>query len=121
MAGGMDMSGLLRGLGEGRRRMLAEVVTSVDVFAEHVVGDAQQLAPVDTGALKASGTTLPAEVHGERVRKEVGFNTEYAAAVHEDLDAQHDQGQAKYLTAALQANAPKLGPFVQGRLKGAGF
>jgi hypothetical protein len=113
----LDMSEFLKGLGEARTQMMDKAVVAVDQFAEHVLGDAQQLTPVATGALQASGTTSPAEVKSESITKQIGFNTDYAAAVHENMDAHHDVGQAQYLTTALRENAPKLGPFLQSKLK----
>ncbi len=113
----LDLSGFLKGMDEGRKLQLAAAQRAVDVFAEHVIGDAQQLAPVDTGALQASGTTLPIESEGDSIVKEIGFNTDYAAAVHENMVAHHDIGQPKYLTTALDQNASKLGPFIAAKVK----
>lgn len=39
---------------------------------------------------------------------EIGFNTEYAAAVHERLDLHHDQGQAKYFERAIRDDGPEI-------------
>jgi hypothetical protein len=113
-----DVTQFLRGLEAAQRQLRAAAIAAVDQFAEHVLGDAQQLAPVDTGALKASGSAQPAELHGNLVQATIGFNTDYAAAVHERITARHKQGQSKYLETAMQNNAPKFGPFMAGRLRG---
>jgi hypothetical protein len=113
----MDMGPLLKGLEEARKRQLEAAALAIDQFAEHVLGDAQKLTPVATGALQASGTTSPIEMDGESITKEIGFNTDYAAAVHENLEANHAVGQAKFLETALRENAPKLGPFIASKLK----
>jgi hypothetical protein len=113
----LDVSELLKGLDAARDKMLAAAEQAVDQYAEHVLGDAVQLTPVLTGALAASGTTLPIEVNGTSIKKEIAFNTDYAAAVHENLDAHHEVGQAKYLSTALEQNAPKLGPFIADAIK----
>lgn len=117
MSASCDISGLLAGLGAARDRGVALAVHALDVFGEHVIGDSQEKAPVDTGALKASGTTEPARIDGGRIVKALGHNLEYAAAVHERLDLHHDQGEAKFLEKAIRENADKLGPFVAGRIK----
>ena len=117
MAAGIDISGILRGLGAMRRRALAAAVRGVNLFGEHVIGDSQTLCPVETGALKASGTTLPAEVEGETVSKLIGHNVEYAAAVHERMELKHDRGQAKYLETAVRNNLPKFSEFVGNQVK----
>lgn len=65
----------------------------------------QELCPVDTGALKASGY-LEAEVFRGGVRAEIGYGRDgipdYAVAVHE-LPAQHEYPtQYKFLQAPLE-------------------
>lgn len=116
----VDVSKFLSGLGAARAAQLAAARAAVDVFGEQVIGDAQQLTPVKTGALQASGTTEPANVDGEAISKVIGFNTNYAAPVHERLNARHAVGQAKFLETAMTQDAPKLGPFVAARVKAAG-
>lgn len=117
MSAGVDITQVLKGLQEFDQRVMTAAVGGVDAFGEHVIGDGQELAPVDTGDLKASGTTLPAEVEGNNIRKTIGFNTDYAAAVHERLDVHHEEGEAKYLETALRNNAPKFPEFVANHVK----
>lgn len=112
MSASSDMSGMLAGLGAARQRGLAAAVRGLDAAGEHVIGDSQQLAPVATGALKASGTTLPAEAKGGSIEKLIGHNVGYAAAVHERLDQKHTQGQAKYLETAVRNNTSKIAELV---------
>jgi hypothetical protein len=131
MASDFDASAFQRGLREGGRRFLAAAARGVDVFSEQVVGDAQQLAPVATGTPAGSGTPgrsaaevaadVPISTTDASISKTIGFNTDYAAAVHENLEAHHTQGQAKFLEAALQADAPKLAPFVGKIVEAEGF
>jgi hypothetical protein len=102
---------------------------AVNEFGEHVLGQAEALAPVGGGShsprdpapgtLQASGTSEPAEITSTGISKTIGFNTEYAAVQHEDLEFEHDQGQAKYLEQPIQENQPKLAPFVAERMKAA--
>jgi hypothetical protein len=117
MSASADISKLLKGLREAKARGVAAAVRGLDVFGEHVIGDSQQLCPVDTGALKASGTTLPAEANGTKLSKTIGHNVNYAAAVHERLDQHHDQGQAKFLETAIRNNAPKMKDFIAAEVK----
>jgi len=112
-----NVKGFIAGLHGNRRRVEAAAVRAVDEFGEHVIGDSQQLAPVDTGALQASATTLPAELDGTIVRKTLGHNTEYAAAVHERIDVHHELGQAKFLETAIRTNADKFRAFVADRIR----
>jgi hypothetical protein len=112
-----NIADFINALGEKKEAAQHAAVRALDQFGEHVLGDAQQLAPVDTGFLKASGTSKPAEESGGKVTKVIGFNASYALAVHERLDLHHDQGQAKYLETAVRNNASKLEPFVIDEVK----
>jgi hypothetical protein len=74
------------------------------------------LAPLDTGALRNSATIhearelLAADPGGYLV-----FDTPYAAAQHERLDYQHDDGQAKYVEEPmLEHEAELLGLIARG-------
>jgi hypothetical protein len=70
-----------------------------------------------SGALRDSGTATDATVRGEEIVAQVGFNTDYAAAVHERtavlhgarLQAKHPgirvpnlRGQAKFLSVPMR-------------------
>ena len=113
----VDVSQFLKGLGDARAAQLAAARLAVERFGEQVIGDAQQLTPVKTGALQASGTTEPAIVDGESIQKTIGFNVDYAAAVHEKLNASHSIGQAKFLESAMKADTDKFGRFVADQVK----
>jgi len=112
-----DPSSFIKGAGEGAARMRETALKAVDVFGEVVIGHAQQITPVKTGFLNGSATTEPATEEGGKVGKVIGFNAEYAAAVHERVDAKHQVGQSKYLEAALREDSPKMSAFVAGRCK----
>lgn len=119
MSASADISRLLRGAGQAKARAIAAARRALDVFGEMVVGNAQQLTPVDTGALQASGTTLPAEEKGQKLTKVVGFNTNYAAAVHERLELYHEHGQAKFLETAVRELRPRFQPFIAAKVRAA--
>lgn len=65
--------------------------------------------PVDTGALRDSGRIERPQASGREVTIAFGFgggDVDYAVYVHEDLQATHTNGKAKYLEdPALQAVA----------------
>jgi hypothetical protein len=77
-------------------------VTEQELYAtaNNIITDAKQLTPVDTGALRSSGhVQLPTVVDGH-VEVKMGFGgpaVSYATYVHEDLQAHHPVGQAKFL------------------------
>lgn len=84
----------------------------------------QQLTPVATGNLKASAYTRSAsdfvalESGADNAGRpsggvppdtvEVGYSAAYAAAVHEDLEAYHRNGQAKFLESSLSRNRDQI-------------
>lgn len=71
--------------------------------AQEAFAHSQDEVPVDTGALKASGRVRPESgvfSRGNEVYVELtygGAATEYSIYVHENLEANHPHGKAKYL------------------------
>lgn len=74
-------------------------------------GDVVRITPVDSGLLRQSiawevtGVNAAAGKPAGRVR--LGSNLEYAPAVHENLDAHHPVGQAKFIETPLRENRDK--------------
>lgn len=64
-----------------------------------VQAKSQDRVPVDTGNLKGSAYTR--KERGGATAVEVGYGAAYALGVHEDMEARHETGQAKYLESAL--------------------
>lgn len=113
---------------ELRVRQAALVTRALHVSAEDLLGKAINLAPLEEGTLRGSGTVTMI-VNGTRyegegalvaaieavtalaragvayhVDAETSFNTVYAAAQHERTDYHHDVGQAKYLEQPFREN-----------------
>jgi hypothetical protein len=66
--------------------------------------------PVDTGMLKSSGIVLPPE-EGKKIRVQVvfgGMAAPYAIYVHEDLEAFHKIGQAKFVESVINESVPYM-------------
>jgi hypothetical protein len=78
---------------------------------------AQQLCPVDTGLLKNSAATRIEHPGTPKVSVSVGFFTSYAIFVHENLDAHHPVGQAKFLTTPLRQEHKKLMQIITDEMK----
>jgi hypothetical protein len=60
--------------------------------------------PVDTGALRASGHTQLPVIDGSTVTVTMGFGgpaVDYAIYVHENLEAHHPVGHAKFMERVL--------------------
>lgn len=97
------------------------------------------LVPVDTGALRSSSYVSEPERQADHIIVEVGFGgvatkvnpktgeptSTYALIVHEDLEAHHHVGQAKFLTAAAEERmdgmSQRISDGVDKRLSGGGF
>lgn len=71
-----------------------------------ILSAASGYAPIEWGTLKASGVSDPKDAGP--LNYEIGFNTDYAAAVHERLDLHHDKGQAKYFERAIREDGPEI-------------
>jgi hypothetical protein len=76
---------------------------------------AQDLTPVRTGALRASAFTEAES--GSNPSVIVGFEEEYAIYVHENLEANHDVGQAKFLEQPLKENSDKYVGHVRDKVQ----
>ena len=81
---------------------------AVREFAEEEMTEAKRRTPVDTGELRASGHVTMGETENGGVRAELAFGgpaAPYALTVHEDLEAFHKVGQAKFLESVLNESA----------------
>lgn len=82
--------------------------------------EAKRRTPVDTGKLRASGLVHEPERKGRNISVELTFGNEevdYAVPVHENLDAFHEVGQAKYLESTLKESAPHMKERLAKRLQ----
>ncbi len=85
-----------------------------------------------SGSLRDSGTATDAEIRGDEIVAQVGYNTDYAAAVHERTQVRHGaalkaafptsnipnlKGQAKFLSVPMLRNRKKLPAFVAERMR----
>jgi hypothetical protein len=73
------------------------------------------ITPVDTGALRASAFTEAES--GSNPSVIVGYTEEYAIFVHENLEANHPVGQAKFLEQPLQENTDKYVGHVRDKVQ----
>ena len=97
------------------QRTLTRIAKNVTAQAKRGLGDragaileaSNQLVPVDTGELKDSGIITDVKRRGDVIEATVEYTADHAAPVHEDLDARHPAGQAKFLQE----------PFLQTTLK----
>ena len=82
-----------------------------------ILNDSIKQTPVEFGDLRRSGTVEEVKETKKEYVIAIGYNTTYAAAVHENLNAHHTVGKAKYLEDPLLARAPKISRSVAKRVK----
>lgn len=82
----------------------------------HIQRSAQKKCPVDTGLLRNSART---ELDGVGIESEceVSFSTSYAIFVHEDLEAHHEVGEAKFLEKAVQEKKPEIIAMIKDKMR----
>lgn len=101
------------------KKSISEITSVVEDALLDCGNDLQQKAvditPIDTGALRASAFTEAES--GSNPSVIVGFEEEYAIFVHENLEAHHPVGQAKFLEQPLKENADKYVGHVRDKVQ----
>lgn len=106
----------------------ATIATARALYTEanKVFFDSQAQVPIDTGALRASGIVTKPYVVGTTATVQISYGgaaAPYAVIVHEDLEANHTVGKAKYLedplSQAIPTIANSVAKSVEALLKGA--
>lgn len=92
------------------RRSVTKTEVGMTKAGLFIKGQAIKKTPVDTGNLRANfyTKTHSSGFVNKKIITEVGNNTEYAAAVHENLESSHKTGEAKYLENAVTENASQI-------------
>lgn len=121
MTGNFDPSELERQLQQRIADIRKGAVKGLAAAAEHVLGEAIKLVPIEEGTLQNSGTTA---VDAENLRAGIGFGlgaaAPYALVQHEDMSLHHDPGrQAKYLEVPLVAAKADIGKIIAREIKAA--
>ncbi len=116
------MSIKVNGLDSARRRLVYfknkfphEVAAALKTEAELTMTESKKEVPVDTGALKDSGFVDEPKIQGDNISIRLGYGgvatkreangeitVTYAIIVHEDLNAHHTVGKAKFLEDPLK-------------------
>lgn len=81
--------------------------------------EAKRRTPVDTGTLRASGHVQDPDYSGKTIAVTLAFGgaaETYAIIVHEDLEAFHHTGQAKFLESTLKESQPYMAARVAKRI-----
>lgn len=100
------------------KRMPERVGRALYREANTEMTEAKRRTPVDTGALRASGKVENPE-YGETISVRLSFggvSSQYAIFVHENLEALHKIGQAKFLESTLLESSPYMANRLAKRL-----
>ena len=112
-----DMAQFQRNLQALERHMPGAGRHALIAAGEQILGGAQRRCPVKPGTL-AGSATLDDSAPGEVV---IGFNTSYAAPVHERLDVSHPQGEAKFLENEIRESLPRIGRTIADQVRREGL
>lgn len=93
MSFNLNFTGAINAIEEGLREGFNEVEKKMAPIIE-------MNTPVDTGALRKSERVDKIDSNGN-IGLRFSANTEYALIQHENLNYQHTEGRAKYITAPL--------------------
>lgn len=81
---------------------------SLVLQSNHILAEAVQDCPVKEGTLRRSGKVDEIEISLTEVSARLIFDVDYAVFVHENLQARHPVGHAKFLENAVNAGAKDL-------------
>jgi len=93
---------------------LNEVASSAYTWSGTVMNESKRECPVDKGFLRASGVVGEPRVASDGFAITLEYPMEYAVYVHENLEANHPNGKAKFLEDPLMAHLGEL-PDIIGR------
>lgn len=115
MSGSAEMKRRAKNLNNSTRKSMLK---AVDNFTTTEMREMKRRTPVETGELRDSGHTKPARFEGDTVKGEMEFSADHAMVVHEDLEAHHTVGQAKFMESVLNESAPHFPARVAEDMKG---
>lgn len=115
--GGLDK--VLDALGALPAQLVMKAANALRAEAEIEMTEAKQRTPVKTGTLRASGHVTGPTQNGNDIDVTLTFGgpaAEYAVFVHENVEAYHRVGQAKFLESTVLESAPHLADRIATRM-----
>lgn len=118
--GANEVIALLKGIAA---KFPDKVAQALYMEAQIEMTEAKRRTPVDVtppllhpGLLRSTGRVHEPERHGRKISVTLSFGTDYAVYVHENLDAHHEVGQAKFLQSTLEESQPHMGARIAARI-----
>lgn len=97
------------------RAMRQAAARGLHLGAEYVLGEADQIVPLDEDALQRSGM---ASVDESSLTAMVSYDTPYAVRQHEEMDWRHAPGRtAKYLEGPLNESREQVQALIAAQLR----
>jgi hypothetical protein len=103
-----------------KRNLPVQVAKALYIEANIEATESKKRTPVMTGNLRASTIVTEPKIDGDAISVSIvvgGVAAPYAVLVHENLEAFHRTGQAKFLESTLLESRPFIGPRVAARVK----
>jgi len=116
MNGAAEMLAKLKDLA---RDFPTKVGRALYIEAQVEMTESKRRVPVKTGVLRNSGMVSLPERDGRRISVTLSYGgaaQDYAVPVHENLEAFHRVGQAKYLESVLDESRPHMAERLATRL-----
>lgn len=126
------LSELLQALSRIRAELPNKLAGAVYMEAEEIMTESKKQIPVDTAAAKNSGYVNEPEISGGDIKLEFGYGgtatkinrhtgeptTTYLVPLHENLQARHTTGKAKFLEDPVKAAESGMLLRIARRLRG---
>lgn len=119
--GANEMIALLKGIAE---KYPDRIGKALFMEAQIEMTEAKRRTPVDVtppmphpGLLRSTGHVDQPERSGRHISVTLSFGTEYAVYVHENLEAFHQIGQARFLSSVLEESQPYMAERIARRIR----
>ena len=115
-----EVENLRRKLSNAANRCPSELARALYQETNIELTEVKRRTPVDTNALRSSEFVMGPVFQKNEITTAIvagGPSAEYAIYVHEDLDAHHDVGEAKYIERPLFESAPHFPARVARRIE----
>jgi hypothetical protein len=110
---------MIRKLNNAIKRMPRVIEAALYAEAQIERTESMKRTPVDTGTLRSTHVVRPPVTQNGNTTVTIavgGPSAPYAIYVHENLEAQHKSGQAKFLESTLKESAPYMAQRVARRI-----
>lgn len=100
---------------EIKAEMRKAAIKGLNLAGEHLLGESQNLVPLEEGTLERSGTVV---VDEDALSATVVYDTRYAVRQHEDMTYQHAPGRsAKYLEKPMATERDTMQDLIAAQLR----